>query len=213
MANETNIDWDAVDIDEEVSEQDQKTSNSLDNSSPVGKFLCEIIESNARENAMKEYTCYAANLKFSIKSALELEMPIFDDKGAPIMRNGEPVKKVRALNDAEAEEANAEFQGRLLFDDVNLAHPKEKPGMKKRRLFVAKQIGLISMDSVKLTSKMWANAAGKYVVIITGWNRWTPKSSQADPNPEPRKNVKVKYDGYEAASVADQPEEDKFDDI
>ncbi len=207
MAETVEMNWNEVDVDENISEQDQKASENVGVTTPVAKMLCTVAESSAVEKTFKEYSCIAASLKFRIDDVYELEMPVLDKNNNPIMRDGEPLVKRRPLNDKERAEANALYAGRTLFDEVNLYHAKEKEGMKNRRLFVAKRIGLISTESSQLTTKMWAAAPGKQTILTTEWNHWKDKMSG-----EARKNVRVGFSGYEAvknaANQAPQDDED-----
>lgn len=206
MAETQVYDWDKVKLDESITEADQKASENLSNSSPVGKFLCTIIESTAKENAMKEYTCMAAGWKMRIDSVLELEQPIFDDKGQPVKRDGEQLMKVLPVAGDAKKAADLLCAGRFIFDDINLVHLKEKEGMKKRRLFIAKRAGLITNASTKMTARMWGpGAIGKQVVVTTAWNQWVDKTTK-----ELKKNVKVMFDGYDYPEVAGAEKDDDY---
>ena len=197
MADTQTYDWDAVNVDESISEADQKASENLSTGSPVGKFLVTIVECAAVEKAFTSYSCIAANLKMRIDSVLELEQEVYDDKGQLVKRNGEVLmKRMPVAGEAKAK-ADALYCGRFIFDDVNLYHAMEKEAMKKRRIYVAKKIGLITSDSAKLTGAMWKNSPGKQVVVATEWNYWKDKNSG-----EQKRNVKVGWDAYDFASTA-----------
>lgn len=209
MADTQTYDWDSVHADEAITEQDQKAAENLSSSSPVGKFLCTIVESTAKENAMKEYTCMAASWKMRIDSVLELEQPVFDDKGVPVKRDGEQLMKVLPVKDDAKKAADLLCAGRFIFDDINLVHMKEKEGMKKRRLFIAKRAGLITNASTKMTARMWGpGAIGKQVVVTTAWNTWKDKNTG-----ERKRNVKVTFDGYDYPEVAGAASDDDFSSI
>jgi hypothetical protein len=209
MAETQTYDWDSVDVDETISEADQKASENLSTSTPVGKFLVTIAESNAVERTFKAYSCIAANLKMQIDSVIELEQPVFDDKGQPVKRNGETLlKRLPVTGDAKTK-ADALYVGRFIFDDVNLYHVSEKEAMKKRRIFVAKKIGLITSDSQKLTGRMWGEGIlGMQVIVTTEYNSWKDKDTG-----EMRRNVRVAWDGYESAVPVETVKDDDFLDI
>lgn len=209
MAETQVYNWDEVSVDEFITEADQKASDNLSVSTPVGKFLCTIVESIAKENAMKEYTCMAAGWKMRIDSVLELEQPVFDDKGQPVMRDGEQLMKVLPVKDEAKKAADLLCAGRFIFDDINLVHVKEKEGMKKRRLFIAKRAGLITNASTKMTARMWGpGAIGKQVVVTTAWNTWKDQNTK-----EIKRNVRVLFDGYDYPEVAGSPADDDFSGI
>ncbi|MFH1157074.1 MAG: hypothetical protein V1793_25030 [Pseudomonadota bacterium] len=193
MADVQTYDWDQVDVDESVSESEIKQADNLGAGTPVGKFLCTLEDITARDNTMKAYTCTAADLKLRIDHVLELERPVIDDKtGQPIKRNGEVVMKKMPVKPEQQAEANALYGGQYLYDTVNLAHPKEKTGMKNRRLFVARRLNIITEQSTSIPTKAWPAAKGRQVVVITDWNHW-----EDDVTGEKKKNVKVAFDGYD----------------
>ena len=189
--------WDQVNVDESITDTEQAASNDISTSTPVGKFLCRILECNAVEKNFKAYTCYAANLKFAIEKILELEQPLLDDKGQELKRNGEVALKKQPIPADKIEHFEMLHAGKFLFDDVNLYNPAEKEAMKKRRLFVAKKLQIITPQSVELPTSAWANAIGKKVIIETEWNTWKDKTTG-----EIKKNVKVAWSGYELADMA-----------
>lgn len=195
---ENKMNWDEVDVDEAVTAAEQKGSDSLDNSTPVGKFICTVVECNPKERAFKEYSCIAANLKMRIDEILELEQPLLDDKGQPVKRNGEVVKKKQKVRSSQAISVNALYAGRFVFDEINLFNPKEKEAMKSRRLFVAKRLRLITPQSVELKTSAWPGSVGSRVIVETEWNHWEDKATK-----EQRKNVKVPWSGYEFAPEGD----------
>ncbi len=203
--------WDEVDVDETITETDQATSENLVTETPVGRFVCDIEACTAQENNMKAYSCIAANLKMKIVDVLTIEQPVIDDKGNPVKRNGDQLyKKMEVAVDQKAG-INTLYAGRFLFDLVNMHNPKEKEGMKKRRLFVAKKIGIISPQANNLSARDWAGAPGRRVVVETEWNSWKDKDTD-----EIRKNVKVAWGGYDYAPAIDmpgQPVDDDFSNI
>ena len=159
MAETQTYAWDDVFVNEEITEADQKAAENISNSTPVGKFLCTIVDSIAKENAMSAYTCIAANWKMRIDSVLEIEQPVFGDKGQPVKRDGQQLMKVLPVTDEAKKNADALNVGRFIFDDINLAHAKEKDAMKKRRIYIAKKAGLITSESSQMTGKMWGPGA------------------------------------------------------
>lgn len=189
--------WDQINVDESISEAEQNASNDLSVQTPVGRFLCTVMECGAVEKNFAKYSCYAANLKMRIDKVLAIELPIVDDKGQTIKRNGEIVKKVQPVPADKIEGINALYAGRFIFDDINLFNPLEKEAMKNRRLFVAKRLGLISPTAVSLKTSAWPGAVGRTVIVETEWNTWEDKTTK-----EIKKNVKVGWSGYDYAGNA-----------
>ncbi|MGB5217364.1 MAG: hypothetical protein WBN66_03600 [Smithella sp.] len=209
MADTQTYNWDDVNVNESITAEEQKASENISNSTPVGTFLCTIAESVAKENAMSAYTCIAAGWKMRIDSVIEIEQPVFDDKGQAVKRDGQQLMKVLPVKDAAKKNADALNVGRFIFDDINLFHVKEKEAMKKRRIFIAKKAGLITSESAQMTGKMWGpGAVGRQVVVKTEWNSWKDKTTG-----ELKKNVKVAWDGYDYAEVAGAPADDDFSGI
>lgn len=185
--------WDEINVDEAISETEQKASENLSVQTPVGRFLCTIVECNAVEKNFKLYSCYAANLKMRIDQVLKIEQPIMDgDK--PLKRNGEAVLKVQDIPASKIDGINALYAGRFIIDDVNLFNPMEKEAMKNRRLFVAKKIGLIKGNDTALKTSAWPGAVGLRVIVETEWNSWKDKDTA-----EVKKNVRVGWSGYDFA--------------
>lgn len=194
MTETQNLSWDEVDVTEEITETDQTTSNDLSTQTPVGKFVCTIIGCDAREKTLKAYTCIAANLRMRIDKVLQIEQKIFDKQNEPIKRNGEIVRKIQDVPAEKVDSVNALFVGQLIFDEINLFHPKEKAGMKKRRLFVAKKVGIMTPQATELKTSAWPGAVNRQIIVQTEWNHWEDKTTG-----EPKKNVKVAWSGYETA--------------
>lgn len=209
MADTQTYNWDEVNVDETLSKADHEGAADLSNSTPVGKLLVTIVESKAVEKTFKEYSCIAANLKMRIDSVLEIEKPVIDDKGQPLKRNGEPVMKRQPIADDEKAKADMLYCGRFVFDDVNLHNQKEKEAMKKRRIFIANKVGIITGDTAKITGAMWGkDIIGKQAVVTTEWNAWEDKVTK-----EIKRNVKVAWDGYDFAETAGNPADDDFSQI
>jgi hypothetical protein len=224
MAEQSVYSWDTVDVDETITATDHAVSNNLDIQTPVGVFLVEIIESTPIEKAFKVYSCMAAKLKMKIMDVVKVEQPLIDSTGKQISRNGELVQKIQDVPAGKKAEVNALYAGRFVFDEINLAHPKEKDAMRNRRLFVAKKIGIITERSLALTTLMWAGAVGRQVLVTTEWNSWKDKDTE-----ELKKKVKVAWAGYDFAEngggnsaggyhpqeqpAQEQPSEDAFANI
>jgi len=186
--------WDTIDVDETITATDHAVSNNLDIQTPVGVFLCEVLECTPIEKTFKAYSCMAAKLKMKIVDVLKVEQPLIDSKGQQIKREGEIVKKIQDIPANKKANVSALHVGRFVFDEINLAHPKEKDAMRNRRLFVAKKLGIITDQSTNLTTAMWAGAVGRQALVTTEWNSWEDKITQ-----EIRKNVKVSWSGYDFA--------------
>jgi len=186
--------WDQVNVDESITETDQAASDNLSVQTPVGRFLCTVVECGAVENQMKAYTCYAANLKMRIDKVLKIEQAIIDN-GKPVKRNGEIVKKVQDIAADKIDGVNALYTGRFIFDAINLYNPAEKDAMKNRRLFVAKRLQIITPQATTLPTSAWPGAVGRQVVVETDHNTWEDKLTK-----EVKSNVKVTWDGYDYAA-------------
>lgn len=197
MADTQTTPWDQINVDESVSEAEQAASNDISTSTPVGKFLCRVVECNAVEKSFKAYSCYAANLKLTIEKVIEIEQPIIDDKGQPIKRDGEIVQKIQPIPADKVDHFNNLHSGKFIFDDVNLFNPAEKEAMKNRRLFVAKNLQIITPDAVQLPTAAWANSVGCKTILTTEHNSWKDKTTG-----DIKKNVKVAWSGYELAETA-----------
>jgi len=169
---ENNLSWDDenIDVDEEVSEEAIKEAESM-GKVPVGKYFCECVDSQPKQKDFKEYSCIAANLRWNILKVLELD--------------GEAVK---------GDEGEA-YEGRAIFDDVALYSGMEKDGMRKRRILIAKRVGLIGGSSDKITKEMWKTGIiGKRVILDYIEEGYTPAGSTVE-----KKIRKVGFSGYESA--------------
>jgi len=168
--NELSWDDDLGDIDEEVTEETMKEAEAM-GKVPVGKYLCECIDSQPKQKDFANYSCIAASLRLQIVKVLEL--------------NGEAVKG----------DEGETYEGRTIFDDVALYSGAEKDGMRNRRILIAKRMGLIGGSSDKITKAMWKkDVLGKKVIINYIEESYTPKGSTVE-----RKVRKVAFDGYESA--------------
>lgn len=192
MTEENTYTWDTIDVDESITNEDLKKADNIDVQTPVGKFLCTVVESNPIEKNFNKYSCMAAKLKMRIDEIIKIEQPIIDKNGQPVKREGEFLQKVQTITPDKANGFKALYVGRFVFDEVNLFNPKEKEAMKNRRIFVAKHLGLITPHSTSLTTAMWAQAPGRQVVVTTEWNIWKDKVTE-----EKKKNVRVAWAGYD----------------
>jgi len=175
--------WGDIDgKDEAISKDDIDNAESMGRMPPM-RFLGTCESSTPKEAKLKAYTTYAANLKWVIDELLECPA------GTPA-----------------TEEQKDRFEGRFQFDDILLAHPDEKDGMKNRRILVAKRCGLINNASDKIPKNAWSDLiVGAQAIITTEKNDYTDKDGNA------KSNVKVKFDGYEA--ITEAANTDSFDDI
>jgi hypothetical protein len=195
---EMTIDWNMINATDEIDEAAQAASEDISMQTPVGRFLCTVMDPvEAIEKEFQAYACYAAKLKMRIDSVLKIEQPILDEKGVQIKRNGEPITKVLDVPASQIDAVRAKYSGRFIFDEIPLANPKEKEAMKNRRLFVAKRLGLISPTSTQLDARAWPGAAGKQVIVETEWNSWKDKNTG-----ETKRNVRVAWSGYDYAGGA-----------
>lgn len=170
MTEETNLSWDDdLDVDEEVSEEDVKTAESM-GKVPVGKYLCECVGSIPKQKDFRDYSCIAAALRWNILKVLKLnDVAVTGDEG-------------------EA------YEGRMIFDDVALYSGAEKDGMRNRRILIAKRCGLISGMDSRITKSMWQkDIIGKKVIINYIEESYTPANSTVE-----KKIRKVAFDGYES---------------
>lgn len=164
--------WDEVNVaNERVTEEDIKAAESM-GLIPIGKFRCVCVGSAPREIKFEDYSCFAANLKWEIEDVLEI--------------NGQK----------PTDEEMKSWEGRFIWDSVNLEHHKEKDGFKKRRVLIAKRCGLISSTSQAITKDMWAkDIIGRQIVLVTKkQDDYIDKKSKLLKTGQ----VRVAFDGYEA---------------
>lgn len=172
MADEIgNLSWDDLDeIDEELTEEDIKAAEGMGRM-PIGKYLCKCVGSIPRQKDFKEYSCIAANLRWNVLKVLELN------------------KKAVVGDEAEI------FEGRSIFDDVNLYSPAEKDGMRKRRILIAKRTGLIKNSDEKMTKEMWRTGIiGKKAILDFVEDSWFDERTKTT-----KTSRKVDFSGYESA--------------
>ncbi len=169
---ELTLSWDDddIDIDEEVSEEDIKEAESMGKVA-VGRYFCECVGSEPKQKNFANYSCIAADLRWEIQKVLEL--------------NGVAV---------QGDEGEA-YEGRAIFDDVALYSGMEKDGMRKRRILIAKRVGLISGSDDKITKEMWKTGIiGKRAIINYIEEEYMPKDGTVM-----KKSRKVAFDGYDSA--------------
>lgn len=168
---DTTLSWDDgdIDVDESVSEEDIKAAENMGKVA-VGRYFCECVGSEPKQKDFANYSCIAANLRWEILKVLEL--------------NGVAV---------QGDEGEA-YEGRAIFDDVALYSPSEKDGMRKRRILVAKRVGLIGGSEDKITKAMWGTGIiGKRAIINYIEEEYTDKRGAL------KKYRKVDFPGYESA--------------
>lgn len=191
---EGNHPWESVNADETITAEDLKKAENIDVQTPVGQFLCLVTETTPVEKTFQRYNCWAAKLKMKIEKVLKIEMPVKDSKGEIVEREGTILRKIMDVPEEKADEINALYSGRFIFDEINLFHRQEKEAMRNRRLFVAKRLGIIPANAETLTPAMWANSPGRYILVTTEWNHWKDKTTG-----EKKKNVRVTWSGYDFA--------------
>jgi hypothetical protein len=170
MADQLSWDDEGIDIDEEVSEEDVKSAESMGKVA-VGRFFCDCVGSEPKQKDFKEYSCIAANLRWEILKVLELD-------GVPV----------------QGDEGEA-YEGRAIFDDVAMYSPSEKEGMRKRRILIAKRTGLIGDSGEKITKAMWStDIIGKKAIINYIEEEYMPPGGTVM-----KKSRKVAFDGYDSA--------------
>jgi hypothetical protein len=172
MPEESSLSWDDEDIkiDEEVSEEDIKEAESMGKVA-VGRYFCECVGTEPKQKDFANYSCIAATLRWEIQKVLEL--------------NGAAV---------QGDEGEA-YEGRAIFDDVALYSGMEKDGMRKRRILIAKRVGLIGGSDDKITKEMWkTEIIGKRAILNYIEEEYMPKDGTVM-----KKSRKVAFDGYESA--------------
>ena len=170
--------WDDFDINaEEVTDEDAKDIDEGEVYPPIGLYLCEVVESTPKRIDFNAYSCIGTRLKFQIEQVLEIE-----------------AKKI------EGDEGE-KYEGKFLYDDVAFSHEKEKPGMAKRRKYIALRLGLIRPNEIIVKSMWKDDVIGKKVIIRTVENRYTDKKTKEEKIGRP--NVGF-FDGYHYADKSDQ---------
>jgi hypothetical protein len=181
---ESALTWGEIEIDDEtLTEKDIQNAESSGKLPPM-KFLGTCESSIPREAKLENYTCHEANLKWRVDELLE-------------------IAGVKATDDEKEK-----YEGRFVFDGVLLGHPKEKDGIRNRRILVAKRCGLISNTSDKIPANAWSDLIiGAQAIITTEKNSYKDKKTGEQKEGSPR----VKFDGYESTGTVGPV--DTFDDI
>ena len=171
-------DDDGIAADEDVSEAEIKEAELMGKIA-VGMYLCRCVESEPKQRDFTNYSCISANLKWEIEKALEID-------GAAV----------------QGDEGEA-YVGRSIFDSVALYSASEKDGMRKRRILVAKRVGLIGGSDDTITRAMWKTGIiGKRAIVNYIEEEYMPKGGTVM-----KKSRKVDFNGYESADgmeIADQ---------
>lgn len=196
-ANETmELNWEEYDSVEDISDADQKQSEDLSRKLLVGKFLCTVVDISLREASY--FNGLQVNLKMRIDHVLEFNREVRDKNGKVVMRkapDGEeaPLEKKMPISETEQEETNAMLSGLYLFDDINYpAEGEDQKGThKRRRLFVAKKMGLITNKATQMSMKDWQKVLDSQVVVESEKNRYLSKGSG-----EYVTNHQVMFNGY-----------------
>lgn len=172
---EIELTWENSQIqDETLTESEIKAAESA-GTLPAGVYLAEVVESKPVQKEFKEYSPFAANLKFKVIRA--------------ILVNGHKPEG----------DAGELLEGKNFYDDIVLAHPREKDGMKNRRILAAKRLGLIpatSTGAAIVPAVAWQkDVIGKQAIVTFIHEAYTDKNGNAKVSP------KVAFDGYEHVSA------------
>jgi len=198
MSEELN--WGDVMIDstETVTADDQAQSEDIDLRPMAGEYLCTMTKVKPIQKDFKAYSCYAANITFRIDKVLKIEKPVIAD-GKPVVKDGEKIMKVQPVTETEG--FDAKFSGMNIFDDIPFFHAKEKPAMKKRRLFFLKKAGVITNKTTNINGEHFQNCQDRQIIVKTENNSYTKDGIT-------KTNVKVSWGGFERASMAGVKEDD-----
>lgn len=167
--NQQEVPMSDVSFDEEITEQDVKQAEAGERP-PVGKYLCVCKSATYHQKDFKDYSCIAARLGWEIHEALEVE-------GVTV----------------ENPEDFEHLEGRPIFDEVAMYHPQEKDGMKKRRVLIAKKIGLIPSTGGKITPQTFkVDIIGKWAIVQIVEEEYPDKAGI-------KKSIrKIPFAGYES---------------
>lgn len=180
---EVKLNWDDPQVggDETYTEDDVKSAEAM-GKMPLGRFLCTCAESTPKQMDFSAYSCIAANLKWRVDRVLEL--------------GGKAI---------EGDEAD-EFIGRFMYDDIAMFAPEEKDGMRKRRILIAKRVGLISTPDGTITKSMWATGIIGKCAVITNEDQKSKDGTKT--------YRKIAFSGYESADAATETKPaDNFDEV
>jgi len=222
MAEAIALDWDEYDAEEEITEEDQKGSNDLERQLLVGKFVCSVSDVSLKE-IPAGMVGIQVTFKFRIEHVLAFETIIKDKDGKTVMRPDssgidQPVLKKLPVPADNQDSLNALLCGQLIFDQVKYPSDEAKDDAKgthkRRRLFVAKKLGIIDEKATAFKRKQWLDAKDKFVIIETERNTYTAKSGEEVIN-----HQVIFFGGYETlASAGLDPAtfigtDDEYDDI
>lgn len=172
MAERKMMKWDDLNIpDEQVSDEDYGNAESSSDV-PPGRYLCECIETRPIERQDNEgkYSYLAVSFRWKILKTLEI-------KGTPVPENEQDLR-----------------EGGNIFDEIRLEHRLEKDGMKKRRHFVAKRLGLLTDTKKTISKAEWATGPiGKRMILSIEDQSYT-KAGATTPTII---HGKVKFAGYD----------------
>ncbi len=185
------LSWDDEQIggDETYTEEDLSSAEAM-GKTPLGRFLCTCVESQPVMQNFDDYSCIAANLKWRVDRVLELHN-VDSEKGLVITQ-------------IAGDETDI-YIGKFLYDKINQYSPKEKEGMRNRRILVAKRTGLITDGSGTITKEMWKTGIIGKQTIITNEDSVSKKSGKVYRN--------VAFNGYESVTDAATAPTDDFEEI
>ena len=204
MATDTQtLNWEEYDEVEEITEEDQAESEDLTRKLLVGKFVCTIGKPELRE--MPKAAGKQIDLKFRIDKVLEFIQVIKDDAGKPVMVPGAegepkevPMQKKIPVKPEQEVKMDAMICGQHVYDTIKYPFEDEKGTHKKRRLFVAKKIGVIDRNATGMKLSDWLAAEGKQIVVETELNRY-----YSDQKKEWQENARVVFfGGYQTLDEA-----------
>jgi hypothetical protein len=195
MSDQNALTWDEVSedqVEDRLEEGEVEEAESM-GQRPHGRFLCTCVDSVPKQKNFSTYTALVANLKWQIDEVLGL----FDLKDGTLQPATEKQKDL--------------IEGKFHYDDVCLPDPLEKDGMRKRRILIAKRIGLINSSNDKISKKAWAkDVIGKRAIITTDRQEGETKEGKKTG----KFYVNVAFSGYEPAeAAAEKISEDSFKDI
>jgi hypothetical protein len=201
-------DFDSVNLDEVVSENDIKKANF---EKVPGTFVCTIGKpvlttkttndfTNKKTGVItRGYMSYAVNLELVIDEVIALDEPVLDENKKPIMRNGEIATRKVKLSGVQKSEMTALYSGSIFNDQIRMYHEDEKQGTANRRIKIATALGILK-PGVPVTSKSWGTLEGTKVIIDTVWSKWVNNEG------ETQKNIKLDFfNGYTAYKKTGQP--------
>jgi hypothetical protein len=175
----SDIGWNDFDVEiEDVTEEDvQDIESGGGEYPPIGLYRCTVIKSEPKQINFNAYSCIGTTLTFEINECLEIEgRLVFENDGQ-------------------------RYHGMEIFDDVAFAHEKEKPGMAKRRKYVALRLGIIQSGQ-SLRKDMWRDdVIGKQIILRLVENVYKDKKTGQDKVGRPQVGF---FDGYESVNKKNQ---------